>query len=44
MNRRKSPEKVVCKIRRKIRRKFIAEENIRIILEGVRGDESIAAI
>jgi transposase len=44
MNQKKSPEKVVREIRRKTRRKFTAEEKIRIILEGLRGEESIAAI
>ena len=44
MNHKKSPEKVVREIRRKTRRKFSAEEKIRILLEGLRGEESIAAI
>ena len=44
MNQKKSPEKVVREIKRKTRRKFTAEEKIRIILEGLRGEESIAAI
>ena len=34
-----SPEKVVREIRRKTRRRFSAEEKIRIVLEGLRGDE-----
>jgi transposase len=39
-----SPEKVVREVRRKMRRKFSSEEKIRIILEGLRGEESIASI
>jgi transposase len=41
---RKSPESVVREIKRKTRRKFNSEEKIRIILEGLRGEDSIAAI
>lgn len=37
-------EQVVKDIRRATRRQFSAEENIRIVLEGVRGEESIAAL
>jgi len=37
-----SAEKVIKDIRRKTRRKFSAEEKIRIVLEGLRGEESIA--
>jgi transposase len=37
-----SAEKVVKDIRRKTRRRFSAEEKIRILLEGLRGEESIA--
>ena len=39
-----SPEKVVETIRRKTRRRFSAEETIRIVLEGLRGEESIATL
>ena len=39
-----SPESVVREIKRKTRRKFNPEEKIRIILEGLKGEESIAAI
>jgi len=39
-----SAEKVVKDIRRKTRRQFSAEEKIRIVLEGLRGEESIAAL
>jgi transposase len=38
------PESVVREIKRNTRRKFSAEEKIRIILEGLKGEESIAAI
>jgi len=37
-------ESVVREIRRKTRKKYTAEEKIRIVLEGLRGVESIAAI
>ena len=39
-----SPESVVREIRRKTRRKFNPEEKIRIILEALKGEESIATI
>ena len=39
-----SPESVVREIKRKTRRKFTGEEKIRIILEGLKGEESIATI
>ena len=39
-----SPESVVREIKRKTRRKYNAEEKIRIVLEGLKGEESIAAI
>ena len=38
------PESVVKQIKRKTRRKFSAEEKIRIVLEGLKGEESITAI
>ena len=44
MSQGKSAEKVVQEIRRKTRRQFSAEEKIRIVLEGLRGEESIAAL
>lgn len=34
----------ISEIKRRTRRKFSAEEKIRIVLEGVRGEESIAEI
>ena len=39
-----SPESVVREIKRRTRRKFTGEEKIRIILEGLKGEESIATI
>ena len=36
-----SPESIVREIKRRTRRKFTAEEKIRIVLEGLRGKESI---
>ena len=44
MSKEVSPEKVVRDIRRKTRKKYSAEEKIRIVLEGLRGEESIAAL
>jgi len=38
------PEAVVREIHRQTRRKFTAEDKIRIVLEGLKGEESIAAI
>ncbi len=41
----KSPaEKAIRDIRRKTRKQYSAEEKIRIILDGLRGEESIAAL
>src|SRR5215510_6622185 len=39
-----SSEQVVREIHRRTRRRFSAEEKIRIILEGLRGEESIAEL
>ncbi len=39
-----SAEKAVRDIRRATRRRFAAEEKIRIVLEGLRGEESIAEL
>ena len=36
-----SPESIVREIKRKTRRKYSAEEKIRIVLEGLRGEQSI---
>lgn len=41
---KQSPESVVREIKRRTRRKFNSEEKIRIILEGLRGEDSIANI
>lgn len=40
----RSPEKIIKEIKRKTRRKFSSEEKIRIVIEGLRGEDSIAAI
>lgn len=39
---KQNPESIVREIKRKTRRKFSAEEKIRIILDGLKSDESIA--
>jgi transposase len=39
-----SPQAVVRDIRRQTRRKFSSEEKIRIVLEGLRGEDSIAEL
>ncbi len=44
MPQKDSAEKAVRDIRRKTRRQFSAEEKIRIVLEGLRGEESIASL
>ena len=44
MARNNDPEAKVREIRRKTRRRFNAEEKIRIVLEGLRGEESIAEL
>ena len=44
MSHAKSAERVVRDIQRKTRRRFSAEEKIRIVLEGLRGEESIATL
>ena len=36
-----SPESIVREIKRRTRRKYSAEEKIRIVLEGLRGEQSI---
>ena len=41
---KKPAEQVVKDIRRKTRRHFSAEDKIRIVLEGLRGDDSIAEL
>ena len=46
MNEKKKPgpEAIVREIKRNTRRKFSSEEKIRIVLEGLRGEESITTI
>ena len=44
MSSKEPAEKVVRDIRRKTRRKHSAEEKIRIVLEGLRGEESISSL
>ncbi len=41
---RTDPESRVREIRRKTRRRYSSEEKIRIVLEGLKGEESIAEI
>ena len=41
---KKDPEAVVREIRRNTRRKFTPEEKIRIVLEGLKGEDSISEI
>lgn len=43
-NSKASTERVVKDIRRATRKQYSAEEKIRIVLEGLRGDESIAEL
>jgi len=43
-NNNHKPESVVREIRRQTRKKYSAEEKIRIVLEGLKGEDSIAAI
>jgi transposase len=44
MSKKRDPERVVREIKRKTRRRFTAEEKIRIVLEGLRGEDTIAAL
>jgi len=44
MTKKQDPEKIVREIKRKTRRKFSAEEKIRIVLEGLRGEQTIAEL
>ena len=44
MSKNIDPEKIVREIKRKTRRKFSAEEKIRIVLDGLRGEETIAEL
>jgi len=42
MNQSISPESIVREIKRRTRKKYSSEEKIRIVLEGLRGEASIA--
>ncbi len=42
MNKKVSSESVVKNIRRRTRKKYSSEEKIRIVLEGLRGEDSIS--
>ena len=44
MNRKRSSEKSVRDIRRATRKHYSREEKIRIVLDGLRGEESIAEL
>jgi transposase len=44
MRAKKDSESIVRDIKRKTRKKYNAEEKIRIVLDGLRGEDSIAAI
>jgi len=44
MTTKDAAERTVRDIRRKTRKQYSAEEKIRIVLEGLRGEESIAAL
>ena len=44
MSDRKDPEAIVREIKRKTRRKYSSEEKIRIVLEGLRGEQTIAEL
>ena len=44
MSKKKKTESIVREIRRKARKKYSSEEKIRIVLDGLRGEESIAAL
>jgi transposase len=42
--RKQSTEAAVREIRRKTRRKFSPEEKVRIVLEGLRGEQSVSEL
>lgn len=44
MTEKKRTESIVREIRRKTRKKYTAEEKIRIVLEGLRGEEGITEL
>ena len=41
---KQSSEAAVCEIRRRTRRRFSAEEKVRVVLEGLRGEMSVAEL
>ena len=43
-NKKQSADQVVKEIKRRTRRTFTAEEKIKIVLEAMRGEDTIAAI
>ena len=44
MSKKNKTESIVREIRRKTRKKYSSEEKIRIVLEGLRGEESISVL
>jgi transposase-like protein len=44
MSKKELAEEAIRDVRRKTRRRFSAEEKIRIVIEGLRGEESIASL
>jgi len=44
MTKKRSAEKTATDIRRATRRKYSAEEKIRIVIEGLRGEDSVAEL
>ena len=44
MRKKNDPDSIVRNIKRKTRKKYNSEKKIRIVLEGLRGEESIATI
>ena len=44
MSEKRDPERVVREIKRKTRRRFSAEEKIRIVLEGLKGEDTVASL
>ena len=44
MSKKNKAESIVREIRRKTRKKYSSEEKIRIVLEGLRGEESISGL
>jgi transposase len=44
MDKKVSGESVVKDIRRRTRKKYSSEEKIRIVLEGIRGEDSVSEV